>query len=233
MREEREELERDREKEELHRNLKFRNQGENDELTRRFEEWEKLSPKGRIEEGSRIANYWRNAFESAGRTLGVRGDVAVKQFNNRVFQFNINKQNAKAFEQLVNTKLRNSTSNEVANQVSLLVQGTLEGKAVSARIRIDNFILNNGEVHLVEAKYSVTEITLNNYTKKLTPQQSTAFELITTGTNVQIFVRGNNAIMLGFSPGQNITGEIKSINIVTNSQQGDVKTAHTIDFKTN
>jgi hypothetical protein len=205
---------------------------------RESEEWEKETPTMRSRRSlEALKAYGRNAFGTAQATFGPEQKLqtTMRQFNVNRFQFQINRQNAKAFEGVVTTTLRNTTNGKVANQVTLLVTGQLKGQNVSVRIRIDNIANVNGIVDLYEAKYSVEQITMKNIIRTLTDNLKLAFEIFTNRTNVNIFARGDKAIEAGLHPGENITGKINEIKVVTNSTistASQPKTVKTINVKT-
>jgi hypothetical protein len=195
---------------------------------RDFEDWLKKSPeeRGRLNEealksGRLIQNlnrYVQNGFNAAEDIYGSKDiNAAMRQFNVRQQQLEINKANSQAFEKAITTQLKNENSGQVVRQVTLLVTGQLNGQNVSVRIRVDNIASNNGILNLYEAKYSVEQITGANFTKTLTPNQQTAFEIFASGTNVNITIRGNNATGLNLPSGTNITGKLGDIKVVTNS----------------
>ena len=165
-------------------------------------------------------NYTGNAFASMEELYRPEEEVdhPFKQYLRQKQQFAINQQNARTFEKVVETQLR-ATNNKVANQVTLLVSGRSNGKQVEVRIRIDNVTVNNGVIDLHEAKYSIETISSGNYTRTLTTNQQKAFDLFTNGTNVNIFVRGENGRLAGLSPGENITGKVSEIKVIVNSTQ--------------
>jgi RHS repeat-associated protein len=162
--------------------------------------------------------YARGAFNSAQTMFGGSdGSNGVRQFNINVSQRVINRQNARAFESIVETALKKTTDVRVSSQVTLLVTGQLDGQKVSVRIRIDNIVNNNGVLDLVESKFSVEQITGINYSKTFTGNQEKAFDIFENGNDVNIFVRGENARTIGLKPGANITGKIGDIKVVTNN----------------
>lgn len=195
---------------------------EQDKDRKAFEDLQKESPEAR---GSRIrrlitaANYYgRNTFEAAQNVFGGnRLTEAIRQFDVNQERIRVNQQNGEALEGIVTEALRNTTNGQVARQVTLLVTGQLNGQNVSVRIRIDNITNENGILNLYEAKYSVEQITGGNYIKTLTPNQQTAFDIFVNGTNVNIYARGQNSRAAGIEPGENITGKIGDIKVVTNS----------------
>ena len=69
--------------------------------------------------------------------------------------------------------------------------------------------------------------------KTLTQNQKIAFELFTDGTNINIFVRGNNGMAAGFKSGENIIieGKVVNIKIVANSSNGEPVTIKNLESK--
>jgi hypothetical protein len=105
----------------------------------------------------------------------------------------------------------------VINQVTILVSGQYNGADVSVRIRVDNVVYKDGVLDLVEAKYSVTQITGKKYVYSLTDNQKEAFKIIADGKNVNIFVRGDKLANLGFPSGSDIVGVTKNVKVLSNS----------------
>jgi len=160
--------------------------------------------------------YFQNALNSAQLVFSGGG---VRQ-NNKL---------GEQWDNLVNTSMINNPSHVgVARQVSLKITGRINGQDYTANVRVDNVgVMNvNGRVslNLVEAKFSINEITINNVRQTLTPQQKIASDILINGTNVQFFIRGDgSASMLTrasatvgteFVKGQNISGMINQIQVV-------------------
>ena len=209
--EERDEELRRAEAEELARALKHETPEERAARQREAEEYFR-----QIKRGGR--NYGRNAFSAMEELYRSEQQFEpFRQYIKQNLQLQTNRANAKAFEQVVNTQLRASNNVLVGRQITLVVTGQLNGRNVEVRIRIDNVTNNNGVINLYEAKFSVVSITSNNYTRTLTEKQSIAFELFTQGKGVNISAVGENARQAGLKPGENITGKISDIKVVTNS----------------
>lgn len=110
----------------------------------------------------------------------------------------------------------------------------MNGNEVSARIRIDNLTNANGRVDLYEAKFSLEQITEGNFARSFTPNQSQAFSIITTGTNVSIFVRGQNGGRANLPSGTEIDLNNATFNIVTNNgQSGQSQVIKSVPLKQN
>jgi RHS repeat-associated protein len=132
------------------------------------------------------------------------------------------------FDNLVHaTMLSNPNYIGVARQISLKVTGTINGQTVVANIRVDNVgVSSNGNggvlFNLVEAKYSIYDITINNVRQTLTKDQRIASDIFINGTDVSIAIRGvGSAVRLSkasngslFIDKQVITGNVSQINIV-------------------
>ena len=167
--------------------------------------------------GAARQGYFQNAINSAQLVFSNGGVTQNKKLGDQ-------------WDNLVNTSmLKNPSYVGVARQISLKITGRINGQEYTANVRVDNVgIMNvNGKVslNLVEAKFSINEITINNVKQTLTPQQRLASDILINGTNVQFFIRGDgSASMLTsvsasvgtkFVKGQNITGMINEIQVIT------------------
>jgi hypothetical protein len=209
-----------------------RNVNERDRLEREKEaKFEEAFPEAAKERANTrnwimsLQTYARDGFETAGVMFGG-GNVTVRS-NHSV---------GNSWDRFVHGEmLKNSDYIGVARQITIKVVGTINGQQYSAKIRVDNvgiFKDANGQARfdLMEAKYSVKELTLNNIKQTFTSQQGKAFNLVVEGENVVMTLsKGQNSakqindIMinrggLNFSgnlvkPGQNITGNINQIQI--------------------
>ena len=222
----REELEREareqREREELARILKVPSPEVEKERLNRAEEWLRLPPEERVQSNNRVLRsinrYVNNGLNAAQQVFAPTPDKSVPQAPYMEALMKTNKANGKLWEISVNNYLqKNPNFVRIVNQVTLVVNGTMNGKAVSARIRVDNVALStDGTVSLYEAKYSFDEITVNGIRQTMTENQKTAFDILINGENVSINIRGNSKPQeLGFVNGQNIAGKITSVNVVT------------------
>ncbi len=161
--------------------------------------------------------YLQNAFNSAQLVFAGGG---VRQ-NNKL---------GEQWDNLVNTTMINNPSYiGVGRQISLKITGRINGQDYTANVRVDNVgvMSVNGRVslNLVEAKFSINEITINNVKQTLTPQQKIASDILINGTNVQFFIRGNGSASVmtqesatvgtKFVNGMNITGMVNQIQVVT------------------
>ena len=150
-------------------------------------------------------SYWRNAFNTAGSVFAGGG----VQNNNKA---------GSHWENVVHaTMLQNPNFIGVAKQISIKVTGTINGQTFVANIRVDNVGISkdaSGKIlfTLVEAKYSVYEITVNNVRQTLTINQKIADNILLYGTNVTIGIRGDvsakNINLITNPPGAQDKGEV-------------------------
>ena len=163
-------------------------------------------------------NYIRSSYNSASSVFGTGGNV---RDNHKAGQM---------WDDFVHaTMLKNPSYIGVARQVSLKVTATVNGQTIVANIRVDNVGISkdaSGKVlfNLVEAKYSINDITINNVKQTLTPQQKTTEYILLKGKDVQFFIRGAGSASVltqgsasagtAFSKDQNISGNISGITVV-------------------
>jgi|GEM_PF-5509603 RHS repeat-associated protein len=162
-----------------------------------------------------VKRYWNNAFNSASSLFGG-GNIII------------NKANGERFDNTVYmSMLSNPSYIGVARQISLKVSGVVNGQTITANIRVDNVGISrdpsSGQLNfnLVEAKFSIEYIRVNNITQSLTTQQRLASEIFVNGSNVMISIRGEgSAAKLSaasngtlFNNGQNITSQISEVTI--------------------
>jgi RHS repeat-associated protein len=136
-------------------------------------------------------------------------------YGNGAVQIERNRFAGSTFEREVHqalVKMPNYSS--VVNQVTFIVQAA---NGTKVKIRIDNVGVRkeDGKFDLVEAKFSVTEITANNVTRTLTLNQKEAFTMMINGDVVSIkFVGGaQKQALLGLNSGSEVTGMINSIQV--------------------
>jgi RHS repeat-associated protein len=223
----REELERDKEEEELHKALKHTPEEEKERNYRESENWFRRN-RGRLREALKDLN--DNLVENTENALGSQTASFRRQFE----QFNANKANGQALENAVTQALvKRYNAGQVAKQVTLQVSGTLNGENVTVRIRIDNVTNRGGVIDLHEAKYSIEQITGQNFNRTLTGNQQKAFTIFTQGTNVSILVRGNNGRDAELYSGDNlmINANTVNFNVVTNGQNGQPQTVSSTPIK--
>jgi hypothetical protein len=155
---------------------------------------------------NRWDNYFNNAFASASFIYGAGGDVLISknQFAGSRFE-----------KDVYQAMLKNPEYRNVVRQVTLVVESS---KGTSVRIRIDNVgVRQDGTLDLVEAKFSVYEITSNNVSRTLTLNQKEFFNMLISGDVATIrFVGGKEKqAQIGAISGTEVTGIIKDIQIVT------------------
>lgn len=76
---------------------------------------------------------------------------------------------------------------------------------------------------------ALEQITGVNYNRTLTGNQQKAFDVISNGRDINIFVRGKNGEGLGLASGTNITGRVADLKVIANNtQNGQPQTVKTI-----
>jgi len=167
-----------------------------------------------------LQTYFRNAFSTAQSVFGP-GNISD------------NYKAGEKWDNLINTTMIQSGNYlGVARQISLKVVGQINGQTAVANIRVDNVGIYkdaSGQVkmNLVEAKYSINDITINNVRQTLTPQQQKSEYILLNGKDVHIYVKGagsaaeltqaGSAAGTAFKKDQDITGSISQINVVAPS----------------
>ncbi len=227
--EEREELLREKEeylrRAEMARSLKMPSAEEEKQRIEFLESELKKTPE---ERGKAFWNYINNGLNAAAFVLSPEEKISRAGSN-----LMMNKLRSQAFEQVLTSALQRQSDTKVARQVTLLFTGELNGQDVNVRIRVDNLTNKLGIIDLYEAKFSIDQISGTNFVKTLTQNQKIAFELFTDGTNINIFVRGNNGMAAGFKSGENIVieGKVVNIKIVANNSNGEPVTIKNLESK--
>lgn len=233
-----EEVDKDETLEELARVRRAREERENEEeLAKSRKAFEEIVGKPPLERYREFAlrgihNYGANAFSSMQSVFG--GNVSFTPYPPRAIDEQLiryNKATGQLWEKEVTAYLKtNPNYRTVVNQVTLIVSGTVNGQLLSAKIRIDNVAVNryDGSVELFDAKYSVQELTINNVTQTLTGKQAGAFDIFVNGENINVVFRGGvvKSNDLKFYSGQNITGKIKSVSLITPQLQSNSNNAN-------
>lgn len=171
-----------------------------------------------------IQTYFRNSFSTAESIYGGGNVRDNYKAGNKWDEF------------VHQAMLENPSYIGIARQVSLKVTGKINGQTVVANIRIDNVGISkdaSGKVlfNLVEAKYSINEITINNVKQVLTSQQQKAENILMAGKDVRFYIRGSGTASVleeassqagtAFKKDQDITTHISNISIAVPS--GSVK----------
>ena len=106
----------------------------------------------------------------------------------------------------------------VGEQVTFHVTDTATGKTVE--IQIDVAVFENGEVKLVDAKFSAkTDLTQGAIGDVYTPNQNVVYRWISGGNEVTVIPRGANARSMGLTIGQPVKVS-RTIEVHVNSPEG-------------
>jgi len=208
-----EELDRERE---LREGLRSQESVREEARKRDFKEnWELINTGGRQRWVPRVRrglnNYVNNGLEALRASF-----TPIDPLMTASKRFYYNKMNGSNWEKIVSSALTKSQLYvRNATQVTLEITGEVNGVASSLRIRVDNLSLKaNGQIDINEAKFSFTQITIGNFTKTLTEKQRDAFDLVMSGNNVAVFIRGDKAVDLGLPGGVNIVSRLDKVNII-------------------
>jgi len=193
---------------------------ENEELERERERDELKQKK------DPIWRQWRNSVNAYARggvevAPSVFGGTPTTVYP----RISVNKGNGNGWEKTVGEILTaNPNYKDVIKQVSLTVTGTMkDGTIFTAKVRLDFAAVEQGglTIDFYEAKYSLEEITVNNVKETFTREQMKMDKIFQTADIISFQVRGKSLESIGIKGGTDITAKVKSVNIVV--PQGTTK----------
>jgi RHS repeat-associated protein len=140
-------------------------------------------------------------------------------------QLAINRANGRAWENVVARFIeKDPKTDRNFQQVTLDVSGELNGKPMSVRVRVDNLTFTtSGTLNIYESKFSMEQITYNNFTYTLTANQKDAYALFANGDKLSIFLATDKLEQINIPKGAIITSLIDKIQIIPNKPKKDNK----------